>query len=130
MVTRPPLPASGRVDNAVLADFAVRHHCVWTRIPAYLLLADATARQVREPCPASMDLVGSWLMLESGGTIPGSAASNIDALVLKQLRGSDGAFLETVRPAQGFGRRSRAYLHAHFVPVGVTGEIQMWSRVR
>ena len=127
-VTRPPLPAAGRVDNAVLARFAARHHCLWVRVLAYLQVADATARQLRERCPGSLDLVGSWLVLTSGGKIPGSAASSLDQLEIGQLRGSDGALLEAVSPTQGLGRQSKAYLHAHFVAVGRTGEIQMWSR--
>ena len=127
-LARPPLPVPGRVDNAVLADFAARHDCLWVRNPSYLQLADATARQIRAHCPASMDLVGVSLVLADRGRVPGSAASDIDALVLEQLTGSDGALLVAGHPTQGFGKRARAYLAAHFAPVGRTGEIQMWTR--
>jgi hypothetical protein len=75
-----------------------------------------------------LDLVGSWLVLTSGGKVPGSTASNLDQLEIGQLKGSDGALLEAVSPTQGLGRQSKAYLHAHFASVGRTGEIQMWSR--
>jgi hypothetical protein len=127
-VTRPPLPAAGRVDNAELASFAVRHRCLWVRVPAYLQVADATARQFRERCPGSLDLVGSWLVFTAGGKVPGTVASSLDQLEIGQLRGSDGALLEAVSPTQGLGPKSKAYLHAHFAAVGRTGEIQMWSR--
>jgi hypothetical protein len=129
-VTRPPLPASGRVDNAALAEFAAAHRCVWVRNPSYLQVADAMARQVRARCPATMDLVGAWLVLVAGGTVPGSPATNLDDLVLGQLMGSDGALLWEGHPAQGLGTRSRVYLKSHFRRVGATGEIEMWSRTR
>lgn len=128
-LTRPPLPTEGRVDQAVLADFGARHDCVWARKPAYLALADAAARQIRERCPATPDLVGAWLLLDEGGTVPGTAASDLDELELEELTASDAALLDARRPTQGLGPRARTYLHAHFAPVGTTGEVQMWSRV-
>ena len=127
-LTRPPLPTGGRVDNAVLADFAARSRCVWARNPSYLQVADAAGRQDRARCRSSLDLVGTWLALEGGAAGSQSAAASIDRLILAQLRASDGALLSVVRPSQGFGRRARSYLHANFRAVGSTGEIQLWAR--
>ena len=127
-LVRPPLSRAGRVDNAALAQFAAAHDCLWVRNPSYLQVADATARQLRRRCPATMDLVGAWLVLDRGGTVPGSDATSIDDLILGQLAGSDGALLVAGHPTQGFGPLSRAYLAKHFVRVGTTGEIEMWTR--
>ena len=127
-LARPPLPTGGRVDNAVLADFAARHECVWVRNPSYLQLADAAARQLRAGCPSTPDLVGAWLVLEGGGTVPGTAASDLDELVLAELRAADGALLAARRPTQDLGPRARAYLADNFSSAGRTGAVEMWSR--
>ncbi|MGV8965813.1 MAG: hypothetical protein ACOH2F_05995 [Cellulomonas sp.] len=124
----PALPTSGRVDNAALAEFAAGHDCLWVRNPSYLQVADATTRQIARRCPATMDLVGAWLVFTAGGTVPGSQASTLDDLVLAQLAGSDGALLAAGHPTQGLGSRSQAYLVAHFARTGRTGQIEMWTR--
>jgi hypothetical protein len=129
-LARPPLSVAGRVDNVTLAQFAAAHDCLWVRNASYLQVADATARQLRRRCPATMDLVGAWLVLGRGGAVPGSDATSIDELVLGQLAASDGALLVAGHPTQGFGSRSRAYLADHFVRVGTTGEIEMWARTQ
>ena len=129
-LTRPPLPTEGRVDNAALADFAARHGCVWARNPSYLQLADAAVRQIRAGCPSTPDLVGAWLVLDGGGTVPGMAASDLDELVVAELRAADGALLAARRPTQDLGPRARAYLAEHFAVAGRTGAIEMWSRTQ
>jgi len=125
-----PLPMSGRVDQDALAEFAARHDCLWVRNPSYLQLADATARQIERRCPATMDLVGAWLVFTAGGAVPGSRASSLDDLALEQLAASDGALLAAGHPTQGLGPKSQAYLSAHFARAGHTGQIEMWARTR
>ena len=126
--TRPPLPRTGPVDHSVLVEFAAAHECLWARNPSYLQVADATARQLRGRCPASLDLVGTWLVLAGGGTVPGSTAKDLDGLILTQLAGSDGALLYARDPTQGLGPRSTAYLRSQFTARRTTGQIQMWTR--
>ena len=128
VLVTPPLPTSGRVGNAALAEFAADHDCLWVRNPSYLQLADAMARQIDRSCAATMDLVGAWLVFTAGGTVPGSQASSLDDLVLEQLAASDGALLAAGHPTQGIGPRSQSYLAAHFAPTGRTGQIEMWAR--
>lgn len=127
-LTRPPLTSAGRVDHAVLADFGARHSCVWARNPSYLQLADVATRQLEAGCPATLDLVGTRFVLDRGGVVPGTDAATVDALVLEELRASDGALVGTVGLVQGDERRATAYLREHFDQVGRTGPLELWSR--
>ena len=130
VLARSPLATDGRVDNATLADFTARHSCVWTRNPSYLQVADAAARQLRAGCPSSPDIVGAWLVLGGGGSVPGSSARTLDALVLEELRGSDGAILSAHFPTQDLGARSETYLRRHFTRATTAGSLELWSRHR
>ncbi len=127
MVAALPSPPHGaRVDHGLLAAEAARG-CVWTRVVEYLIVADAYADQITAGCPGAPDLYGLQMSAYSAPD-PDLATAELDARVVRELQGSQVAFLSARDPFEDLGPLTSSYLVHHFVPGPTTGQIQVWRR--
>ncbi|WP_448059276.1 hypothetical protein [Cellulomonas hominis] len=126
VVALPSPPAGARVDHDLLAAEAGRG-CVWTRVVEYLIVADVYADQVEAGCPGQPDLYGLQMSAYSAPA-PDVATVALDERVVRELQGSQVAFLSAREPFEDLGPLTRSYLARTFVPGPTTGQIQVWRR--